>query len=123
MPARIVLVHGDVPLLKQASAALAAAGHDVVAFADPMAALNALEAAQRVELLITDLEFGKDRLNGVALARMARMARYRRQAVRVLFVASPDNAKHAEGLGEFLATPVQVADIVAAVQRTMRAEV
>jgi hypothetical protein len=77
-----------------------------------MSALDALEEAQRVEVLITRVLFPTGQPNGVALARMARLKRPR---IKIIFAALPETREHTEGLGEFLpapADPVEVAALV-----------
>ena len=74
-----------------------------------MSALVALEAAQRVEVLITRVLFPEGLPNGVSLALMARL---KRPEVKVLFVARPDTEEHTEGVGEFLPAPAKAADVV-----------
>ena len=54
-----------------------------------MAALDALENAQRVEVLITRVRFPPGKPNGIALALMAR---HKRPGIKVLFTARPEFA-------------------------------
>jgi hypothetical protein len=84
MPASIV--HNDEDLTRGVVVALRAAGHDVVAFKDPLLAHDAIEAAQRVEVLITRVEFPPGRSNGLSLARMTRI---KRPGVKVKCFSSP----------------------------------
>ena len=88
--------------------ALRQASYDVAAFASSMAALDALEA-QRVEILITGVEFPEDQPNGVALGLMARL---KRAGVKVLFVGRMESVEYTEGVGELLVAPVTGADVV-----------
>ena len=74
-----------------------------------MSTLVALEAAQRVEVLITRVLFPEGLPNGVSLALMARL---KRPEVKVLFVARPDTEEHTEDVGEFLPAPAKAADVV-----------
>jgi DNA-binding NtrC family response regulator len=112
MPARIVVVHDDPEFVENTRAALLAAGHDVRTFSDTMSALKALEAAQRLEVLITRVIFPAGQQNGVSLALMARRMR---PGVKILFVALPETELHTEGVGEFLPAPSDPAEIVAMV--------
>ena len=112
MPARVVVVHDNPDFIDPVVAGLRGVGLDVVTFTDTMSALNALEHAQRVELMITRVQFSKGQPSGVALARMAWM---KRSGIKVLFVALPEMQMHTEGLGEFMAAPVATADVVAKV--------
>jgi DNA-binding NtrC family response regulator len=116
IPARVVVVHSAQEYLDQVAAALGRAGFDAAAFSDPMPALEALEAAHRIEVLVTCIEFAKGKPNGVALARMARM---KRPGLKVLFAALPEFERYAEGLGTFMAAPVTASDIVSAVSRLL----
>jgi DNA-binding NtrC family response regulator len=116
VPARIVIVHDDEDLFTGVVVALRAAGHDVAAFKDPLLAHDALEAAQRVEVLITRVEFPLGRSNGISLALMTRM---RRPGAKVLFVAREEYLRDAEGLGAFLSLPTPVESVVAAVERML----
>ena len=114
MPARVVLAHADLTLVEGASGALAAAGYEVASFVDPMAALAALERAEKIELLITGVDFGKGKLHGIALANMARA---RRPDVRVLFVAQPQFREYVEiDRSEFLPHPIPISAVLEAVK-------
>ena len=87
MPARIVVVLNEPEIAEEAASALRAQGHDPLAFADPMTALELLERAERLELLVTCLNFPPGKPNGIALGRMARL---KRPSIRVLFVGPAD---------------------------------
>ena len=117
MTARIFIVHDDSAFSEETRAALKAAGHTVATFDDPMEALDALGAGQQMELLITRASFGPGKLNGIALARMAR---FKRPDVRVVFTAVPEYDSHAEGLGEFLPAPVRIDDVVEVADRLLQ---
>jgi len=119
MPARVVVVHDEPGFADQLAGALRLAGHDVAAFVDPMLALDALDTAQHIEILITRIEFPPGKPNGVALARMVRA---KRPGVRVVFTARPEFKAHAEGLGEFFSVPIDIADVVAVVGRLLNAD-
>src|SRR5271155_4651531 len=99
MPARIVVAHDDPGFVDNTVMALRAAGYDVAAFGDSMSAFAALEAADRVEVLITRLLFPEGTPNGAALGRMTRL---KRPGVKVLFVALPELQVYPEGVGELL---------------------
>ena len=73
MPARVVVVHDETDFSDQLVAALRSAHHEVAPFADPMVALTTREKApERVEVLITRMQFGEGKINGLSLALMAR---------------------------------------------------
>jgi DNA-binding NtrC family response regulator len=116
MPARVVVVHDDPEFIERTVTVLLAAGHEVTAFSDTMSATEALQAAQRIEVLITRVRFPEGQPHGVALARMARM---KRPGVKVLFVALPELRAHTEDVGEFLPMSVSPAEIVEAVERML----
>ncbi len=118
MPAPIVVAHDDAETLLDIASALRDAGYEVAHFTSSMEALDALEKAVTVRLLITRFTFPAGQPNGVSLAQMTR---YRRQGVKVLFVGDPRNAEHAEGVGEFLAAPT-TAHQVLEMARTLLSE-
>ena len=120
MPARVVIVHDDPGFVDQLVGALRLTGLDVATFIDPMIALDALEAAATIKVLITRVEFPPGKPNGVALARMTRN---KRPDVRVVFTADPQFAAHAEGLGVFVPAPINIADVVAIVGRMLDADI
>ena len=74
-----------------------------------MTALELLERAERLELLVTCLDFAPGKLNGIPLGRMARM---KRPGIRVLFVGPTELEKHTEGLGTFVTSLVTVPQVV-----------
>ena len=118
-PARIVLVHDDVGFAGQVTASLVATGNQVCAFENPLQALDSLKPEHQVDVLITRLSFGEGLSNGLSLAMMARN---RRPTIKVLFVALEENRPYADGVGEFLALPAPVGEIVAAVDRLLRSD-
>jgi DNA-binding NtrC family response regulator len=118
MLARIVVVHDDPEFTDKLTSALRLADYNVTAFLDPMQALDALDAAQRIEVLVTRVQFPPGKPNGITLARMARV---KCPGIRVLFTARSEFAVHAEGLGAFMPVPVLVADVVHTVERLLKA--
>src|SRR5215469_7697258 len=117
MTARIFIVHDDPTFSQDVRSAFEAAGHTVATFDDSMVVLDVLESAQRIELLITQANFGPGKLNGIALGRMARV---KRPNIRVLFTGVPEYEHHAWGLGEFLAAPVRVDDVLEIAERLLQ---
>jgi ActR/RegA family two-component response regulator len=111
MPAQVVIVHNDWDFATEAVAAFKARGYSVAHYHDALAAMIVLPDATSIELLITCLEFGKGRSNGVALANMVRL---RKQDARFIFIGPPDPANEAEELGVLLTPAVTVADLLAA---------
>ena len=116
MPARIVVVHDDEHFTRTLTTALRSAGHDVAAFQDPLLAHDPIETAQRVEVLITRVEFPPGRSNGLSLARMTRS---KRPGLKVLFVALPEHLPQIEGLGAFLPLTTPVESVLATVERML----
>src|ERR1700690_3321058 len=116
MPARIVIVHDEAEYAGRVADSLREAGHDVASFLDPLDALNGLETADRVEVLVTRVTFGEGKQNGISLARMARRAR---PGLRVLFTGPPEFERYTEGLGELLPAPLHGSDLVEAVTRLL----
>jgi DNA-binding NtrC family response regulator len=116
MPARVVVVHDEPGFADQLAGALRLAGLDVATFVDPMVALDALEAASVIKVLITRVEFPPGKPNGVALARMTRI---KRPDVRVVFTADPEFAAYADGLGVFVPAPINTGDVVDIVGRLL----
>ena len=119
MPARIVVVHDDPQFIELSMTALLGAGHDIKAFSSSLEAIDALEAPERVELLVTRMIFPQGQPNGQSLGRMARL---KRPGVKVLFVARPENRENADGIGEFLAIPITGPELVEAVKRALVAD-
>ena len=113
MPASVIVVHDDPAFLDDTVSVLRHAGYDVAGFSQSPAALDALEAAQRVEILVTRVLFPQGTPHGVALARMARL---KRPGIKVLFLVRPDLVSHTEGVGDALLLPVTADEVVAKVR-------
>ncbi len=116
MHARIVVVYDDPEFLEVLASAFGRAGHEVVAFNDPVAALEGLQAAQPIEVLVTCAQFPPGKPDGIVLARMIRV---KRPGTRVLFIALPEFRELAAGLGEFMELPVRVPEVVEAAERLL----
>ncbi len=116
MPAQVVLVHNVTKFAFEAAAAIRDAGYGVAVFTDPVKALDALDRAQTIEVLITRVNFPPGKPNGVSLALMTR---YRRPNVRVIFTARAEMARHTQDIGELLAAPISIPDLVEAVRRLL----
>jgi DNA-binding NtrC family response regulator len=119
MPARVVVVHDDPLFIEQVTTALRDRGLTVAVFEDPMKALDGLETAQLIELLITRVQFAPGKPNGISLALMART---KRPGMKVLLVALPEFARLAAGIGEFMPAPINVPDLVVAAERLLQAD-
>ena len=116
MPARVVIVLNEPEVADKTVSALRAQGHEALALSDPMTALELLEGAERLEVLVTSLDFAPGKPNGIALGRITRL---KRPDIRVLFVGPADLEKHTEGLGTFLTSPVSVPQVVEGVLRML----
>ena len=116
MPARIVIVHDDEEFTRNTVATLQSAGHDVAVFKDPLLAHDAIEAAHRVEVLITRGTFPSGRSNGVSLARMTRS---KRPGVKVLFVGLEEYESLVKGLDAFLPLSASGERVAVAVERML----
>jgi hypothetical protein len=116
MPEPVLVAHGDQETRDLAVSELRAAFLGVMGFDNPLATLAAMAADSRVRVLVTGVEFGPGRPNGVALARMVRI---KMPGTRVVFVARAEYESHAEGLGVFLPMPLNPDILVATVSRLL----
>jgi DNA-binding NtrC family response regulator len=116
MPAPIIVVHDEPAVRDAAITALEGAGHQCAGFADPMTALDAIEDNSRLKVLVTRVDFGQGRLNGVALAKMLLT---RRPGVKAVFVALPENERHTTDVGPFVPMPLDPPALVEAVERAL----
>lgn len=119
MPARIVVVHDEHTLREPLATSLRAVGYDVVTFHDSLAAWGALNAAAKIEILVTRVQFDPGKPHGIALANAARS---KCPGLRVLFVARPEFKEYAEESGMFLSLPASVPEIAEAVGRMLANE-
>ena len=111
MPARILFVEDDQAFHDAASAALRAAGYEVVAARDYLTALAALDGIQEIDILLTDVVMPKG-VNGFALARMARL---RRRRLKIIYVTAYD-VPIQEADGTVLLKPIEPDELVAKVR-------
>jgi len=109
MPARVVVVLDEPQLGEKVAETLNRNGYDTIAIPDSMVALDALESAALIELLIASIDFPPGKPNGVSLALMAKI---RRPEMKMMFIGSPDYALFAAGLGEIIPTPASASVIV-----------
>jgi len=112
----ILLVDDDEAFRYSAAKAMTDAGFVVVPVADYAGALAILDTEQPVELLVTDIIM-PERIHGFALARMARM---RRHAIKVMFITGYD-VPTVEGLGKVLRKPIGPDELVAEVRAALAA--
>lgn len=114
--AHILLVDDEEGARYSACRLLEGAGYRVTSAPDYRKALDLLSSAERCDLLITDLVM-PDRVNGFALARMARM---RRPKLRVLYMTGYDVPTD-EADGKVLKRPVADEDFLNEVRLALAA--
>src|ERR1051325_7381629 len=108
--ATILLVDDDTDVLDTLAAIVRAAGHSVIKAANGVMALDVLDGDAPIDLMVTDVIMPG--LNGFNLARMARM---RRAALRVLYLTGFHDAVTAmrdqgEKYGKMLTKPILPGD-------------
>jgi DNA-binding NtrC family response regulator len=119
MSANIAIVYDEPAFLARAATALRHAGFNSVVFADPIEALNGIEADQRIDALVTRVTFPVGMPHGISLALMLR-TKY--PTLRVVFVARSERREYTEGIGELVPHPVDLEKLVEAVKRAVRGE-
>jgi CheY-like chemotaxis protein len=103
----ILLVDDEEGFRYAASKALENAGFTVAAVEDYRDALTRLERDERIDLLLTDIVM-PNRVNGFALARMARL---RRHDLKVLYITSFD-VPTTEAAGKVIRKPITEEELV-----------
>jgi DNA-binding NtrC family response regulator len=111
-----MIVHNEPYFADDVASILRRGEDDVATFADPAAALDALESAERIDLLVSRVDFGPGKLNGGALARMARA---RQPEIDVLLIGPLELAQDAGGLGHFLREPVSPWELMTTIERLL----
>ena len=113
---RILVVDDDQSCGDAIAGVLRAAGYEVSLAPDHRLALEDLESARPVDLLITDIVM-PDRVNGVALSRMARM---RRPELKVIYLTAYDiPGVEDDAIGPVLRKPVDEDRLVAEVRSVL----
>jgi DNA-binding NtrC family response regulator len=118
MPAPVVVVHQQHDTRQMLVSAVRAAGYEAAGFADPLKALDAIETGSRVRVLVTRLDFGPGKLNGIALARMLR---HKGLGVQVVFVGRAENARFLDSTEAFVPHPIDPKAVADAVRRALAA--
>lgn len=116
MPAQVVVVLDNAETAALLARTLRANGHGVQPFSDPMLALDALERAQHVELLITCLRFAPGRPTGRSIALMTR---YKRPDIKLILLCHAEEEEFAADLGRCLGLPVDVPKVAAAAEQLL----
>jgi CheY-like chemotaxis protein len=113
---RILVVDDDAGSAAAIAHALRAREFGVVVAPDYRLALQELESARRLDLLISDIVM-PGRVNGLALSRMARM---RRPDLKVIYITAYDIfGVEREALGPVLRKPVDEENLVAEIRRML----
>jgi CheY-like chemotaxis protein len=113
---RVLLVEDDRVFLRTLELVLKDAGFDVIAVPDYIPALKHLDSCERIDLLLTDIVM-PDRVNGLALARMARM---RRPGLGVIYFTAYDiPGAEDEALGRILRKPFDSDQLLRAIRQEL----
>jgi CheY-like chemotaxis protein len=114
--ARILLVDDDLAFGDAIARVLRAVGFEIFPAPDYRLALEELESNRRIDLLITDIVM-PDRVNGVALSRMARM---RRPDLKVIYLTAYDiPGLEDEAIGSVFRKPIDDTYLVEEVRRAL----
>ena len=119
MPARVIIVLPEPGAAQEVANLLPLAARYVLSLCSSLTALNALEAAENVAVLVACSNYPPGQPNGVSLIRMARRKRPR---IRAVFIGEARHEPLVAGLGLFLASPAQPASIAQAVQVLLASE-
>jgi CheY-like chemotaxis protein len=113
---RILLVENDPVFLHTLELVLRDAGFEVLAASDYLPALKHLDSGERIDLLLTDIVM-PDRVNGLALSRMARM---RRPGLGVIYLTAYDiPGAEDEALGQILRKPFDSDQLLRAIRQEL----
>lgn len=115
---KIALVHDDAAFVGTATTALRAAGHSVVTYSNSMAALNAIDTADDVDILVTRVHFPEGRPNGVSLSLVLRN---KYPELKVVYTARSANEEFTADIGELVPHPIEMSKLLAAIERTAAA--
>jgi DNA-binding NtrC family response regulator len=103
MKARILVVEDDNSFGEAVCQVLSHSGYATILARDFRAALNVLESEEEIHLLLVDIVM-PDSVNGIALARMAKL---RRRELKVVYLTGYDiPGADREALGPILRKPV-----------------
>ena len=114
---RILIFDDDPGYAEALGSLLRQAGYDPVIATHFTTALRALASARPLDMLITDIVMPPGQVNGLAMARMARM---KRRGIRVLYVTGYDlPGADREAFGPVLRKPVADDLMLFQVQRSL----
>jgi CheY-like chemotaxis protein len=115
----ILVVDDDAAYREAAAGVLRSAGYEVSLAPDHRLALEELESDKPIVLLLVDIVM-PDRVNGLALARMARL---RRPDIGVIYISGYDiPGLEAEALGPVIRKPVDDDRLLDAIRSALRAK-
>ena len=110
---RILVVEDNQVFLGTLEIVLKGAGFDVIAVPDYIPALKHLDGGERIDVLLTDIVM-PDRVNGLALSRMARL---RRPGIGVVYLTAYDiPGADDEALGRILRKPFDSDQLLEAIR-------
>jgi CheY-like chemotaxis protein len=116
LPGRVLLVDDDQVLAEALAQVLRGAGYQVQLAPDYRLALEVLESAAPVDLLVCDIVM-PDRVNGLALGRMARL---RRPELKIIYITGHDiPGIEDEALGPVLRKPIDDDLLIAEIERVL----
>ncbi len=114
---RILLVDDDEVFREASAALLRSSGYEVLLASDHRLALQILESDEPIDLFIADIVM-PERVNGLALGRMARL---RRPDLRLLYISGYDiPGLQDEALGPIIQKPVDNDRLLAEVSRALK---
>jgi CheY-like chemotaxis protein len=116
LPGRVLLVDDDQVLAEAFAQVLRGAGYQVQLAPDYRLALEVLESAAPVDLLVCDIVM-PDRVNGLALGRMARL---RRPELKIIYITGHNiPGIENEALGPVLRKPIDNDLLIAEIERVL----
>jgi CheY-like chemotaxis protein len=116
LPGRVLLVDDDQVLAEALAQVLRGAGYLVQLAPDYRLALEVLESDAPLDLLVCDIVM-PDRVNGLALGRMARL---RRPELKIIYITGHDiPGIEDEALGPVLRKPIDNDLLIAEIERVL----
>jgi DNA-binding NtrC family response regulator len=113
---RVLLVEDDQIFLRTLELVLKDAGFDVLAVSDYIPALKHLDSGEQIDVLLTDIVM-PNRVNGLALSRMARL---RRPGLGVVYITAHDiPGAEEEAEGQILRKPFDSDQLLLAISREL----